>query len=806
MSGADADRPPRRRRLWRRLAGALLATVAIVFAALAIRAWQTLPQTSGSVAVPDIVGSAEIWRDPNGVPHIFADSLSDAWFALGYAHAQDRMWQMEFTRRLGAGRLAEVIGPAGLDADRFFRTLGLYRLAEAHARSLSPQARRSLESYAAGINAWLAHRAAALPLEFMLLRHRPEPWRVADSLVWGRLLAYQLSTNWTTELLRARLATRLPKALLVELWPVEPPDSPVTLESSDWSTAGFRRLTRRLDPVPGWLEPKAASNAWAVAAERSTTGAPILANDPHLELVAPNQWYLARLVTPEYELAGATAPGVPFVLLGHNGTVAWGMTATHADTQDLFIETVDPDDPGRYLTPEGPRPFLSRDETIVVKGSDPVTVTVRETRHGPVISDFLADMDAIAGMNAVIALASASEATDDATAEALAAMPLARNAEAFAAAAADFEAPALNIFYADVHGAIGMLAPGRIPVRGRGDGSLPADGAGGLQDWIGVIPRDQRPRGHNPPTGLLFNANNRLTAGDYPWFIARDWEDPHRARRIAEVLVARPRHAPDDMQALQTDTFSDAARDLLPLMLQQAGRVEGVAGRAVAMLEAWDLRMRRDRPEPLIYAAWLRETVRGMAEDELGPLFPRYWRNRGRFVRAVLTQNRHWCGDARTGVAQDCGPILRDALDRSLASIAARLGHDMAGWRWGDLHQAVFRHRMLGEVPLLSRLAELSVASDGGDDTVNMGALAGGASADPFSHVHGPGYRAVYDLSDLAASRYMIAAGQSGNPFSRHYRDLLAPWRDGQYIRLAGDRDRFAAAGYDRLMLTPAHD
>ncbi|MDH3228428.1 MAG: penicillin acylase family protein [Alphaproteobacteria bacterium] len=804
MTEAAPNRVPRRRRLLRRIAAVLLLSAGAAIAGVSFWAWRTLPQTGGERVVPGLSAPVEVWRDRYGVPHIFADSLHDAWFALGYVHAQDRMWQMEFTRRLGAGRLAEVMGEPALDADRFFRTLGLYRLAEAQAESLSAQARGALDSYASGINAWLDHRAAALPPEFTLLGYEPEPWRPADSLVWGRLLAYQLSTNWTTELLRARLALRLPKALLVELWPTGPPDSPVTIDASGRAAAtGFDRPTGFLAPTPGWLDSRGASNAWVIGASRSASGAPILANDPHLELAVPSQWYLARLVTPERELAGATAPGVPFTVLGHNGSVAWGMTSMGGDTQDLFVETLDPADPARYLTPEGPLPFVTRRQTILVSDSDPVTLTVRATRHGPVISDFLADMDAVAGMNAVIALASMSEAAGDATAEALAAMPLARDAAAFADAAANFEAPALNIFFADTQGAIGMVAPGRIPVRRRGDGSLPARGADGLQDWVGSIPRDERPRVLNPASDILFNANNKLVDESYSWFIARDWEEPHRARRVAEILAARPRHSAEDMPALQADVLSAAARDLLPIMLEQVGRVDGDAARAVEMLRIWDLRMRRDRPEPLIYAAWLRETVRGMAEDELGLHFPRYWGSRPRFVRAVLTRNRHWCGDARSGVERDCGPVLRSALERALERVASRLGHDIAGWRWGDLHRATFRHRTLGEIPVLSWLADLSIPSDGGDHTVNMGAVAAGNTAAPFRHIHGAGYRGIYDLSDLAASRYMMPPGQSGNPFSRHYRDLLEPWRDGVYIRIAGSREEIAAAGYRRLVLTP---
>ena len=771
----------RRAHLLRRMSAGLLVVAGAGMVVVMVWAWRTLPQTRGEVAVPGISNPVEIWRDNNGVPHIFADSAADGWFALGYVHAQDRMWQMEFTRRTGAGRLAEVLGEPGLQADRFMRTLGLYRLAEAQAASLSPQTRLSLESYASGVNAWLAHRAAALPPEFALLRVEPEPWRVADSLVWGRLLAYQLSVNWSAELFRARLSRRLPKTLVVELWPGDPPGTPVTLGAA-----------------------RGASNVWVVGPERSTTGAPILANDPHLKLAAPNQWYLARIDTPEFETTGATAPGTPFTVLGHNGAVAWGMTTLGADTQDLFIERLDPADNTRYLTPDGPRAFTTRRETILVRDGTPVELTVRGTRHGPVISEFLADMDAVAGMNAVIALASVSEAVGDASAGALTAMAMARDAEAFEAAAADFRTPPVNIVYADIDGSIGMTAPARIPVRRAGDGSLPARGADGRQDWIGFIPQDELPRVRNPDSGYLANANNRPVGADYPWFIARDWAAPYRARRIVEILEARPRHTPQDSMALQADTLSDAARSLLPIMLEQVGRVDGNAARAVAMLRIWDLKMARDRPEPLIYAAWLRETVRGMTEAELGPLFPGYWRARPRFVEAALTRNRHWCGDAFRNVTRDCGLTLRLALENALGDIESQLGGDIAGWRWGDLHRARFRHKVFTNTPLLSWIADLSIATGGGDHTVGVGTLANSGSAEPFSQVHGASFRAVYDLADLAASRYMAPAGQSGNPFSPHYRDLLEPWRDGAYIRIAGSRDQLSAQGYELLVLTPA--
>ncbi|MEN8197837.1 MAG: penicillin acylase family protein, partial [Pseudomonadota bacterium] len=340
MSAEQHGKFRRRLRLAARITGIPLLAASAV---LIVWAWSTLPKTSGEVKLPGLAGEVEIFRDENGVPHIFAGCANDGYFALGYVHAQDRLWQMEFTRRLGAGRLAEAIGEPGLGADRFLRTLGLYRQAEIAADRITKPARAVLEAYAAGVNAWLEHGAAMLPPEFLLLNYDPEPWRITDSIVWGHLLAYQLSTNWHGELYRAGLIRNMEPERVAELWPGDPPDAPVTLDAA--------RRTAQLDiegllaAVPPELQSHSASNAWVLAGERSATGAPILANDPHLGFTAPNTWYLARIETPELTVIGATAPGVPFAILGHNGHVAWGMTSTGGDTQDLFVETVDPKDP-----------------------------------------------------------------------------------------------------------------------------------------------------------------------------------------------------------------------------------------------------------------------------------------------------------------------------------------------------------------------------------------------------------------------------------------------------------------------------
>ena len=345
---------------------------------------QSLPVVDGTIEVQALGAPVEVVRDAHAVPHIEAESFADAVFAQGFVHAQDRLWQMDFRRRLGSGRLAEVLGPAALPTDRFIRTLGFERAARASLAHLRPDTLVLLEAYAAGVNAYLATRSGPLPLEFLILDYEPEPWTPVDSLVWMRVLALDLSGNWRDELLRARLARRLSSDQIADLWP-ESTAAPITLVELAQALPADA-LAAVLPPAP---PPGLGSNAWVLDGSRTTSGAPLLANDPHLGLSAPGPWYLAHLKTPERELIGATMPGLPGVVLGHNGKIAWGFTNTGPDTQDLFVERVDPDDASQYLTPDGFAPFAIRDEVILVDGAEPETLRVRETRHGPVLSDLL---------------------------------------------------------------------------------------------------------------------------------------------------------------------------------------------------------------------------------------------------------------------------------------------------------------------------------------------------------------------------------------------------------------------------------
>ncbi|MFQ5958299.1 MAG: penicillin acylase family protein, partial [Alphaproteobacteria bacterium] len=651
----------------------MLALVALAFGGGYLALRSSLPEIDGMAAVAGLGAEVEVLRDANAVPHVFAAAPEDAYFAVGFVHAQDRLWQMEMRRRLGAGRLSEVLGAATVNSDRFFRTLGLYRAAERALAALDDETRAVLSAYAAGVNAYLAGRRGVLPPEFVILAApAPEPWRPADSLVVLKLMAWELSGNWRDELLRARLVRRLSARQIAELWPPYPADGPVALPNFVGAdrAALYRRLP--LDALWARTPPGRArgvgSNNWVVAGGRSESGRPLLANDPHLGLKAPGPFYLVHLSAPGLEVVGATIPGMPAVVLGRTDRIAWGFTNTYTDSQDLFIERIDPADPDRYLAPGGARPFAMRREVIRVDDGDDVVLTVRETRHGPVISDLLDDTGAVAD-GEVIAFAWTALADDDLTAQAGIKLNRARGWDDFVAAMRDFHVPQQNIVYADVDGNVGFYAPARVPIRKAGDGRAPVPGWSGDYDWSGFVPFAALPHSRNPASGRIVTANNRIVPDGYPYFITHDWAPPYRARRITDLLDGRARHTRQSFRDIQADATSLMARDMLAHLLGAEPESEA-ARAALALLAGWDGEMGRERPEPLIFAAWYRALTRRVYADELGPLFESAWSLRPLFVRWVMDGGgAHWCDDVTTGAVETCAQIAARALDDAVADL-----------------------------------------------------------------------------------------------------------------------------------------
>jgi penicillin G amidase len=757
------------------------ALVALGFVLLLIGAvvsgllWFTLPPRSQQARIPGLSGPVDIGFDADGIPRIRAASATDAAAALGFVHARDRMFQMDLMRRAASGRLSEIAGPVTLGFDRTMRTLGLRRRAVADYAALDDDTKAVLEAYARGVNAWIAARGRFSAPEFLVLG-APERWQPMDSLLWGKTMGLWLSLNWRTELSRFSLEGSVPQQKIDELWP--PAVSAGRPEAAlEPYVAAARALAEVLPNFPDpFTLPHTASNEWAVDGSHSATGAPLLAGDPHLAFGFPSIWYLARIETPQGVLAGATAPGVPFMVLGHNGQIAWTFTTTGADVQDVFIETPVGDD--KYQTPDGPQPFIVHDERIKVRGERDQVIHVRETRHGPVVSDLAPRRGAL------LAVSMANLAPGDTAAAGLFALNRAQDVEEAGKAAAMITSPVQNLLVADSKH-IALYVTGRVPIRRAGDGSAPVPGDGS-HDWIGWASGDELPHYVDPPSGRLVNANDRIAPPEFPVFLGRDWFGAWRADRIRALLSASDKHTADDFARMQVDVQSDFARQILPKLLS-VPVPEETALRAQTLLRDWNGDMSIDAPQPLIFNAWIQRFYDlmlrkgGVDRSEGGPL--------AEFVGFVLSPaGASWCSG-------DCAGDLHAALLEAVQALSVRFGSEPAAWRWGAAHPAVFAHPMLRGMPVLGPLTTYSIPSPGDDTTVDRGGPAYGS----FTSVHGAEYRGVYDLADLDRSLFVMAPGQSGNPLSRHAADFLERWRDGKTILLGPTAETTEAT----IRLTP---
>ena len=799
---------------------ALLLAVAIGVVYGLLR--NTVPSPSGTLVIAGLSAPVEVVRDREGVPHIFAKTAEDLYAALGFVHGQDRLWQMELQRRTGQGRLSEIFGERTFATDVFLRTLDLYGHSERAIAGRPEDAKTALEAYARGVNAfmtrsigWLEPR---LPPEFLMLRHRPEAWQPADSVVVIKLMALQLSTNINHELLRLALAAQgLTSAEIEDLMPLDATDRPPPMPE----IAGLYPLRRgataqrRADAATlvDDLIASGASNNWVVSGARTTSGKPLLANDPHLRLAAPAVWYLAHLALerPGEDVAnvtGASLPGVPLVVLGRGDNIAWGFTNTGPDVQDIFIEKVNPDNPREYQTPQGWRPFVVEEMAIAVKGVGVRKVERRRTRHGPVLPGFYRNLEGLLASNHVAALQWTALSDEDTTVAAGMFDPSMRSIGAYMERMRLFAVPMQSMVLADATGKIGLIAPGRVPVRdprNKVAGRAPVPGWDESYDWKGFLKYEDLPRVDDANVGAIGTANARIVEPNYPHHLTYDWDPPFRQQRIKELIFDRDKHDMDSMRAAQADVLSPALAKLQPLMIAAAQAGGSVDDAVLDQLTTWDAVMRADRPEPLIFAAWVREAVRAIYRDDLGPVFDRYFDFRAAALIRLLeghAKGRDWCDDRTTPERESCGAVLAVALNRALRELDFRYGPDRAKWLWGPAHYAHGEHRPFGAVARLASYFNVEVPTPGGDYTLNRGKM-DFAEEPPFANRHASSFRAIYDFADLDRSLYIHTTGQSGNPMSPFYRSFADRWAKGEYIEISTKRETVAKAPLGTWKLAP---
>jgi penicillin amidase len=770
------------------------------------------PRLDGRVPADFLDAPAEVLRDKHGAPHLYAQSEADLLRLLGYTHAQDRMWQMEHSRRIANGRLAEVFGSAALDADRFSRIIGFRRLAEQELASLDDATRGRLQWYVDGVNAFVTTHSGRLAAELNLLRVPPEPWTALDTLAYFKALAWSMSTNWERELNRFQLLATLDSYTAAELEPEYPRQSPIIAEAVGSSaalrmahTAGL--LLSQMDGVRTWLgaadgaSAGIGSNSWVVAPTHSLNRRALLCSDPHLPAQLPNLLYEVHLECPEYAAAGATFPGIPGIFFGHNVDIAWGMANALVDTQDLYVERTDPADPTHFLHAGQSTAAQVVEETILVRHGAPHLERVVLTRHGPLLSNFIHGTDAAAGPVTPLAVQWAGAAPGH-TLRGLFALHRAGDWTSFQAACADWAAPVQAITFADARGNIGYTLAGRIPVREQNLGMLPAPGWDGQHEWRGFIPPDELPHLYNPPSGLIVVANNKLAGDDYPHFLGVEFDPGWRAARIQELLLEKERHTIRDMEDIQQDTLSKYAQAFTPwfTLLRSEDPWEKTA---LQFLRKWNFRMDTDSAAALIFHHLLAHLLDMVFGDKLGPLREGYYglsrtpvfplhgmhlRAQARLLDIInSSEASFWFADVAKARQRTREELLQEALTRAMRSIRDIHGDSSLRWAWGRAHQVRFTHP-LSRARMVGAFFDRGPLPVGGDATSPNQSRAVERVPPGLVQIL-PAYRQVLEVGVWDRGESVMAGGQAGHALSRLFDDQVTMWREGVYRPMAWSRE-----------------
>ena len=791
---------------------------------------KSYPDTTGEVRLNGLHGTVEIKRDGHGIPQVFADDPADLFFAQGYVQAQDRFYEMDFRRHVTAGRLSELVGKGGLETDELVRTLGWRRVAEQEYEGLGAGTRSLLEAYARGVNSYIDGKSGSeLSLEYAVLSltgpdYRPEPWTPVDSVAWVKAMSWDLRSNMADEIDRTMASRRMPVEDVEALYP-DPPRShrpivtnrrltvrdkkfgepPAVTPAVSASLAKTRDAAEALPALLGTGD-GIGSNSWVVDGSHSATGEPILANDPHLSPSMPGIWYQVGLHCRElteacpYDVSGFSFSGMPGVVVGHNRRVAWGVSTMYADVTDLYLERVDGD---TYEYKGKQLPLTTRRERIKVAGEKSRTITVRSTRHGPILSDVSDEVAEVGTANAVALQWTAL--TPRPTISAVFELDKAQGWKDFRAAAKKFTVPSQNLVYADVEGNIGYQAPGAIPIRSRGDGRWPVPGWDGKHEWDGYIPFDALPRVLNPDEGLIITANNRVIGDQYRHTLGADTAPGYRSARIRDLLSSKDRLSVRDMTRFQTDTYNPIAEQISESLLE-VDLDTRFARQGQNTLRAWDRRQDADSPGAAYFSVVWRNLLELTFHDEL----PRdQWPDGGErwfnVVRTIIDKpNSHWWDNLATPtIVERREDILREAMVRARDELTMIRSRKVSGWHWGDIHRLTLVNPTLGTsgIGFVDRIFNRG--------PVQVGGAGGLVNATAWDAAHGyevtavPSMRMVVDLADLDRSRWIQLSGNSGHAYHENYADQLPLWASGRTLPWVFDDEDVTMSTEDTLTLRP---
>jgi len=796
------------------LTGLLALTVILALGGYLFFRYQiskSFPETSGEIQLPSLQAPVSVSRDPFGVPVLVAASEHDLCVALGYVHAQDRLWQMDITRRAGEGRLSELFGEKTLPFDRLFRIVGIRRAAEEVEKTLTAGSRERIGWYAEGFNSFLNAHGGAYPVEFDFLNYEPEHWTVLHSLIVAQMMAWELNLSWWTDLTLGAITGRVDSARAADIQPGYPPGvRPIVGGSRSRPIAemskGLLDVSRAYLAFRGSGGPGGGSNAWVVSPGKSASGHVILANDTHLHLQLPSKWYEVFLRSPGFEVGGMSVPGTPGIVAGHNRDIVWGLTNMMADESDYYLIRVDSTDTTRYWYEGEQRSFQVREEEIPVSGGQPVTLQIRSTHHGPVVSDIVyplrkSDLPFVAAMRWT-----GYEPAD--RIEAFNRIDHAKDWHEFLDAVRTYPGPGQNFVYGDAQGNIGYVAGGLIPIRGKVNSLLPLPGWLRSSEWKGFVPFDEMPRLFNPAEGYIATANNRITDERFPYYISDLWEPPSRIQRLREDLDQPVLFSVHDFEQMQNDPFSHYARELTPYLLQAwSDTVLGIPDeeRIKGYLVNWDFRFSKDDIATTLFQQVLVRLLANIYEDEIGKALLHDFVMLGnipiRVTQALVEQGSSpWFDDIRTPEQETMRSILCRSLTEATRALSDRLGPDTRTWQWGAVHTLTLRHPF-GLVKPLDRIFNVGPFPLDGGPTCLMSAEY--SFNEPFEVTVAGSFRTIFDFAAPEEVRSVLPSGQSGQVFHPHYSDQTSLWINGAYRTFHADSSSVQGPGWETLVLHP---